>query len=96
MNQEEYIIEILERVKGLETMLSDYRSVEDNSDEAHRICIETREEISKIIEKLDERELKEKETKQWTKRTLIAAVTSMVLILIGNIIFTLIKLKFNW
>lgn len=102
-NEHDYIIEILERVKGLETMLRDYEELEDNTDEAKAIAMKAREEVAAVREQLEAQEqeehTEEKETrdsKQWSKRTMIAALISMALMLIGNIAFTLLKIKFGW
>lgn len=96
MNQEEYIIEILERVKGLETMLRDYEDLEDNTDEAKAIATKAREEVAQVRKQLEAEEFHHRDTKQWSRRTIIAAIVSMALMLIGNIAFTLLKIKFGW
>lgn len=96
MNQEEYIIEILERVKGLETMLRDYADVEDNSEEAKAIALKAKEEVEELIRQLERKDYETKDTKQWSRRTILAAIISMFLMLLANIILMFMKVKFGW
>jgi hypothetical protein len=92
----DYIIEILERVKGLETMLRDYEDLEESTEEAKALATKAREEVAAVREKIEAEEYNRHDTKKWSKRTVIASIISMLLILLGNIIFTLLKIKFKW
>lgn len=96
MDMNSLIIEILERVKGLEVTLKDYPEVEDNSEEAKAIALKAKEEVEELIKDLEAKNFQTTDSKKWSKRTVIAAFISMALMLLGNIIFVLLKLKFNW
>lgn len=96
MDTNEYIIEILERVKGLETMLRDYAEVEDNSDEAKALALQAKQEVDQLIEKLEAKDFETKDTKQWSRRTIVAAIVSMFLMLLANIVLMLLKVKMGW
>lgn len=92
MKNDDYIIDILERVKAIEVILRDYEELEENTEDAKLMASRARESVKEIREKLEFDKTNKLKNVMWTKRTILAAL----LALLFNIIFTILKMKFGW
>lgn len=75
-------IEVLTRLTKIETMLEDFKGIEQKSTEAYNLSINNKQRLDKIEEK-----------NQWAFRTSIGAIIGAVISSIVSIIFAVAKLK---
>jgi hypothetical protein len=80
-----YIIEILERVKGLETTIRDYNGLKEKLDEAHGLALKHEEILAEG-----------KDNKKWAKRTIFSVgATAIICTVLGGLLLAFLKAKFN-
>lgn len=80
--ERKFEIEVLTRLTKIETMLEDFKGIEQKANDAYNLSKQNQEKINKIEDK-----------NQWAFRTSIGAVIGAVISGIISIVFAVINLK---
>ena len=75
MDNNKFEIEVLTRLTKIETMLVDFKSIEQKSDEAFNLSLSNKKEIEKL-----------QDSNKWLTRTIVASVIGLVIKLIWDLI----------
>lgn len=83
MNEErKFEIEVLTRLTKIETLLEDFKGVENKCNDAYNLSLNNKQRLDKIEDK-----------NQWTFRTSVGAVIGAVISVIVSIVVSIIKIK---